>query len=89
MKGIMWDCGVPLEHCSGALTGNHQSGVTAPRRGYKIHSTQESAQQCAKRHVRRHNAAKKDGDPILLTSKPVKVKRMHGKDGRLMAPTVR
>lgn len=84
------DCGVPFGGCFGA-TGNHVAGTHV--RGYKTHATYDEASRCQKRWLRRENDRRAmSGEPILLGSKPQRMKRgknLEGKGDRWMAPAFR
>lgn len=70
----MFSCGVPREHCSGSVIKT-QARVAD---GFKAHGTAEHAVKCAKKWAAKVNA-ENPGGPILLTSKPMRLKP--GKSG--------
>lgn len=75
---LVFDCGVPTDECRGAMKTDHNG------HSYKVHGDYESARKCAKRHAAKLTA---EGGPIVLASKPQRIKI--GKGRRLMRVPIR
>lgn len=82
-RRVMWDCGVPAEHCTGGTRAVNINNMNNPNR-YKVHGDYGSARKCNQQYCKMRSA---EGGGILIPSKPQQVKCSKGQV--LLHPKVR